>query len=175
MNINNLLFLVLTLQLISCQKEQKKPSWSENGNFNADMVSTTNPVKKIKGQTLYLPVYSNIPYHDELSGYNLSAFVAVHNTDFKYNIRITRVFYLNNDGILVKNFLPAAIIVLKPMGATNFFIPEQDTSGVGANFILEWESDSLVNEPLVESIMVSLTSGQGVTFTSTGKILNEVK
>jgi len=45
---------------------------------------------------------------------------------------------------------------------------------VGANFILEWMADSAVNEPLVETIMVSLTSGQGVSFLSEGKILNEL-
>lgn len=61
------------------------------------------------------------------------------------------------------------------LGAVNFFVPEKDQSGTGANFIIEWVSDSAVNEPLIESVMIGLTGAHGVSFRSTGKIVRKLK
>jgi len=131
-------------------------------------------VKKVRGQVLYLPVYSNIPYLKPGKQFDLSAFVAIHNTDFTHPIKITKVLYFDNDGKLVENYLSKDSVV-GPLGATNFFVPERDQSGTGANFILEWVSDTLINEPLIESVSVGLSNGQGVSFLSSGKILRELK
>jgi hypothetical protein len=163
----------MVLITFSCKKAPDK--LIPEGVFYADSLSIYNPVKLVRGQNLYLPIYSNIPHNEGQNFYDLSAFVAVHNTDLKNSISITKVYYFDNDGNLVKDFLKGEKIVLKALGATNFFIPSSDKSGIGANFIIEWKSDSLVNEPLIESVMVSLTSGQGVSFLSKGKILNEMR
>jgi len=121
-----------------------------------------------------LPIYSNIPYVEHDRKFDLSAFVAIHNTDFKNSIKIIKVLFFDNDGKLVENYLSKEAII-HPLGATNFFVPERDQSGTGANFIIEWVSDSLVNEPLIESVSVGLSNGQGVSFLSNGKILRESK
>lgn len=137
-------------------------------------IKLKNPVKRVRAQTLYLPVYSSIPFAEGKSFYGLSAFMAVHNTDFNKPIYVISVYYLDTYGKLIKDFLQSKVDTVMPMQTVNYFVPESDRSGVGANFILEWMADTAVNEPLVETIMVSLTSGQGVSFLSEGKILNEL-
>lgn len=170
-----LLLLGLVVAVLSCNKTPEMMDEAVNRSaFNPSVLKINNAARQVKGQTLYLPVYSNIPYYEGKSFYGLSAFVAVHNTDLKNSIRIVSVYYLDNDGNLVKDFLNGEEKIIKPLATTNFFVPESDRSGVGANFIVEWMSDSLVNEPLIESLMVSLTSGQGVSFLSKGKVINEV-
>lgn len=128
--------------------------------------------KCLHGQVLYLPVYSSIPKGEYHGYYDLSAFLAIHNTDMKNKIRITRVYYFNNEGQLVRNYLKE-VQTLNPLAATSFFVPIRDKSGTGSNFLVEWMADSLVNEPLVESVMLNLASGQGVSFISQGKVIRE--
>ena len=141
---------------------------------NTMLIKENNSMKKVRGQALYLPIYSNIPYFEHGRKFDLSAFIAIHNTDFNQTMKIIKVLFFDNEGKLVSNYLPKDTI-LQPLGAINFFVPEKDQSGTGANFIVEWVSDTLINEPLIESVMIGLTSGQGVSFLSTGKIIRELK
>jgi len=131
-------------------------------------------VNKVKGQVLYVPIYSNIPCRDNRRLFDLSAFLAIHNTDVKNSIRVTRVLYFDNDGKLVKEFTTQERI-LGPLGATTFFIPKSDQSGTGANFLIEWISDVAVTEPLVESVMVNCETNYGLSFLSKGKVIREMK
>lgn len=166
---------IAMLLLFSCNMKKAKSPWPQmHTKFDPSTLSLgkNNSVKQVHGQTLYLPVYSTIPYWGYERKFDLSAFVAIHNTDFANPIRVTKVLFFDNDGKLVANFLERDS-VLRPLGATYFFVPEHDQSGTGANFIIEWSSDSLVNEPLVESVMIGLTGGQGVSFLSTGKVVRE--
>jgi hypothetical protein len=156
------------------EMKQKLPHNQANFSPNNFLIKENNSAKKVKGQILYLPVYSNIPYRENNRLYDLSAFAAIHNTDFNYPLRISKVLFFGNDGKLVSNFLSKDTI-LQPLEAINFFVPDKDKSGTGANFIIEWISDSLINEPLIESVMIGLKSGQGISFLSTGKILRELK
>ena len=143
-------------------------------NPNDYRIGKNNSVKLIHGQVLYLPIYSTIPYHQGKEFTDLSAFLVIHNTDFYNLIKVTKVQYIDNEGNLVKDY-NANEVLLNPLSAKNYFVPSTDKSGTGANFILEWVSDSLVTEPLVESVIVGLTSGQGISFISTGKVLREIK
>lgn len=140
----------------------------------ATILPKSQPVKRIKGQVLYLPVYSAIPHTEGANQFALSAFMAIHNTDFHNRITIKYVYYFDTDGNLVKDFTNAQSISINPLATKHFFIPESDNSGIGANFIVAWQADSLVNEPLIESVMTGLTNGQGVSFLSTGKVLSEI-
>ena len=63
-------------------------------------------------------------------------------------------------------------VTLNPLESTRYVIPERDkTGGSGANFIVVWKSDKLVNPPIVESIMIGTKSSQGVSFTSRGRAI----
>ena len=166
---------LFALILFGCpEKESKKnlPQIQTKFDANTLIVKDNGTTKKVRGQVLYLPIYSNIPYFKHDIKFDLSAFVAIHNTDFNNRMIITKVLFFDNNGRLVSNYLKKDSI-LQPLGATNFFVPEKDESGTGANFIVEWYSDTLISEPLIESVMIGLTSGQGISFSSIGRIIRE--
>ena len=166
---------IFVLILSSCtEKEHRKERTLTKFDTSTFIVKESNNARKVRGQILYLPIYSNVPYSEHVRKYDLSAFVAIHNTDIKNTMKITKVLFFDNDGNLVSNYLKD-VTTLQPLGATNFFVPENDESGIGTNFIIEWVSDSLINEPLIESVMIGLSSMQGVSFSSTGRIIRELK
>jgi hypothetical protein len=163
------------LSTFTCSDEKpKKDLYMNHVEFdpNTLIVKEDSSAKKVRGQVLYLPVYSNIPYMERERKYSLSAFLAIHNTDLTNRMTITKVMFFDNDGNPVANYLERDSVI-QPLGSTNFFIPESDRSGTGANFIVEWVSDTLINEPLIESVMLGLSSGQGVSFSSVGRIIRE--
>jgi len=168
----------MLLCLFSCyEKEHHNISPAKaNSKFDSNtlLIKDKNSTKKVRGQVLYLPIYSNVPYFGYNRKFDLSAFVAIHNTDLRNTLKITKVLFFNNDGKLVADYLKKDS-VLQPLGATHFFVPEHDQNGTGANFLVEWVSDSLINEPLIESVMMGLASGQGVSFASSGRIIRELK
>lgn len=172
----NCLIIFIFLLTFSCKQKDIYETKIERNkcifNENNLLLTEKEHTKKIKGQLLYMPVYSNVPYFEPDRRLDLSAFIAIHNTDLQYQIKVTKVLYFNNSGNLVANYLMKDTVI-NPLGAADFFVPERDKSGTGANFLIEWISDSLVNEPLVETIMLGLSSGQGVSFSSKGKIIRE--
>lgn len=128
----------------------------------------------LTGQLLYMPVYSNIPYHIVgVSEFDMSAFVAVHNTDLMNPVRITKALYFDTHGKPVYDFLTEGPVELEPLATRDFYVPYEDKSGTGANFLIEWVSDKRVSEPLIESITISLKPNQSVAFLSRGKVIRE--
>jgi len=120
-----------------------------------------------------MPIYSNIPYQEK-QHYDLSAFLAIHNTDLTHQIKITKVDYFNTDGHRVKSFI-ASDRKINPLATVIFTISKQDQSGTGANFLVEWMADLPVNEPLVESVMKDLSGNLGLSFLSTGRVIREIQ
>jgi hypothetical protein len=73
----------------------------------------------------------------------------------------------------VRNYLEKPLR-LGQMGTVDFFVSESDTSGgLGASFLVKWKSATKVNEPVIEGVMAGTKSGQGISFTSRGKAINE--
>ena len=167
-----LLLLLLTIPVASCEKGERKASPTVA--FRVESLNVPEgDVKKVRGQVLYMPIYSNLPYMEK-KRYDVSAFLAVHNTDLKNQIKITNVAYLNTDGMVVKQFL-AKPRQLAPLATEIFTVSQEDQSGTGANFIIEWISDLPVNEPLIESVMTNLTGTTGLSFLSHGRVMRELK
>jgi hypothetical protein len=129
--------------------------------------------RKIRGQVLYMPIYSDLPYLENRN-FDLSSFLAVHNTDLKHQIKITKVTLFNTDGRVVKQYLSADRL-LAPFSTAIFTISKKDRSGTGANFLVEWMADEPVNEPLIESIMKDLSGNLGLAFLSRGKVIREIR
>jgi len=132
-----------------------------------------SPIKKIRGQLLYLPVYSNMPYQIDTVKFDMSAFIAIHNTDLISQICLTKVLYFNQNGKLVDDFLKKGNITIEPLATKDFYIPYEDQSGTGANFLVEWVADTLVNEPLIESVTLCLKPNNTMAVLSLGKIIRE--
>ncbi len=169
------LILLTIISLSSCTGKESPPSDGTAGQtFNPEVLKVADAgINKVRGQVLYVPIYSNIPDREN-KRFDLSAFIAIHNTDLKNRIKITKVLYFNNDGKLVKDFL-AAEHSLSPLAAMNFHVPQSDTSGTGANFLVEWLADTPVSEPLVESVMLNLEGNKGISFLSKGRVIREVR
>lgn len=137
------------------------PSFSLYADGNKDKLS--------KQQTIYVPAYSHIYSGDKESHFLLTVTLSIRNIDPNHQIKLTTADYYETQGKLLKKFIENPII-LKPLESLRYVIPERDKSGgSGANFIVEWESDNMVNPPIVETIMIGTQNQQGVSFTSRGQ------
>lgn len=119
------------------------------------------------GQTIYVPVYSHIYIGNRKKPFPLTATLSIRNIDPKYRIKITAVDYYGSQGKLLKKYVdkPAT---LNPLESLEYIIAEkEERGGAGANFIVKWKSDQLVNSPIVESVMVEHRG----YFTSRGRVI----
>src|SRR5574343_1222443 len=123
----------------------------------------------VKGQTLYLPIYSHMLYGNlgksgKASYVLLSSLVSIRNTDAKRPLRILSAKYFDTNGKLLGERVSAPVI-LPPLGTLELFVELNDASGgSGANFVIKWDADQPLNPPLVESLHVNMDGGKAVIF-----------
>ena len=170
-----IIIALLMVMLMACKNEDPKTTNNfPPVSFNQESLKIPDHGgRKIRGQVLYLPVYSNIP-HLKKQDYNLSAFLAIHNTDLNHQIKITKVDYFNTDGKFIKKFI-SSDQQINPLATMIFNIPKEDRGGTGANFLVEWMAAQPVNEPLIESVMKDLSGNKGISFLSQGRIIREME
>lgn len=126
------------------------------------------------GQTIYVPIYSHIYSGNREQPFYLAATLSIRNTDREHAITITAVDYYDSQGRFLKHYLEKPL-VLGAMATQRYVVPESDKSGgSGAKFIVAWHSDQPVAEPLIESVMISTKTQQGISFTSRGRVLDAV-
>jgi hypothetical protein len=126
------------------------------------------------GQTLYLPVYSKIWHGDRIVDGKypidrlVSALISIRNTSLKTPIRITSARYYSTEGKLLKEYLSKPATV-GPMGTLELFVERKESEGgSGANFIIQWESTTSTNPPIVEAVHADIRNGQqALTFITT--------
>ena len=125
------------------------------------------------GQTLYVPVYSEIPHGDQDRTINLTVTLSIRNADRKVTMTVQKVDYYNAQGQLVRSYVqePRAFPAL---AAVEFVIKASDRSGgISASFIVVWESETLCVPPVVEAVMISTASTQGISFSSQARVVEE--
>lgn len=116
-----------------------------------------------EGQTVYVPAYSHI-YSRGGEPHLLEITLSIRNTDPERGIRIMAVNYFDTRGTLVKNYLDS-VLELGPLETVEFLVDKQDTrGGSGANFIVNWNADEPVYEPIIEAVMVGLTKEYSISF-----------
>lgn len=124
-----------------------------------------------QSQTIYVPAYSHIYVGDRERPFLLTVTLSLRNVDTRHKVTLTAVNYYDTQGRLLKKYLPQPL-VLKPLESTRYVVPQQDkTGGSGANFIVEWKSEQMVNPPIVETVMIGAASQQGISFTSRGQVI----
>jgi hypothetical protein len=137
------------------------------------LTAAASPVAQSSGQTVVVPVYSHIFIGDRAAEFNLAATLSIRNVDPGRVLSVIAADYYDSAGRLLKRHLPAPV-VLKPLASTEVFIPESDTSGgFGASFIVRWVSETAVVPPVVECLMIGTRSGQGISFMSQGRVVQE--
>ena len=128
--------------------------------------------RQTKGQTVYVPLYSNIFVGDRAITWQLSALLGIRNTDPADPITISRVEYYDSDGKLVRKYLEKSEKI-NPMGSVYFFVKTSDSAGGwGANFLVEWKSEKEVSQPVIESLMTGLRGNHSVSFISPGRVID---
>ena len=168
-------WLVIAIALTSCA----------NQNFPQGREAATNPLSGLKkitvdqtkiatGQMIYVPIYSHI-YHNNSSNLtlNLSATLSIRNTDPTNSIAITSIRYYDTKGKFIRQYIDQPV-ELQGLAATNVFIQTDDViGGSGASFIIEWFAEQKVSPPVVEAVMISTASAQGISFVSNGRVLKQ--
>lgn len=136
----------------------------------------------VRGQTLYVPVYAEIFDADQNRTFQLTVTLSLRNTDRDQPIAITSLDYYNSGGDRVVAYLDQPI-QLGPLASTEVVIDSRmDRSanrsdvagGVGANFIVQWQSAAAVSDPVVEAVMISSASQQGMSFVSPARVVDEL-
>jgi len=131
-------------------------------------------MRLFRGQTVYVPLYSHIYSGDREQPFYLAATLSIRNTDRKHAITLAAVDYYDSEGIFLKHYLEKPL-PLNAMATKRYVVPESDKSGgSGAKFIVTWQSEQPVAEPLIESVMISTKTQQGISFTSRGRVLEAI-
>ena len=130
----------------------------------------TPGIEIVEGQTVYVPVYSHINA-DGGKRYLLETTLSIRNTDPDQPISIKSVKYFGTDGEMLREFVDGAM-PLAALATAEFLVEKQDVSGgSGANFIVQWDAEEPVYEPLIEAVMVGFAGPKGFAFTSPGRVL----
>lgn len=161
-----MVFLTVLL-LVSCKSEDYiEETTSESTIQLTDLDITT-------GQTIYVPAYSEMYIRRDRT-IDLAVTLTIHNTDFNNPIILTSVRYYDTQGQLLKEYLPESL-QLDPLASTDFFVDANEQSGgLGTNFIVEWVAEELVFEPIVEAIMLNTTNNQGISLTTPGRVIKQI-
>lgn len=132
-----------------------------------------DPPGMTRGQLLYLPVYSEIPFGDAAVTLPLAATISLRNTDPVHPIVIERVDYHDSAGRRVRSYLESPE-VLGPLAARHFFLKESDRDGgVSSSFLVAWRGDHPVNPPHLDAVMLTTRSQQGISFCTSARVLTE--
>jgi hypothetical protein len=126
-----------------------------------------------KGQTVYVPAYSNVFTGPRRLPFPLATTLSIRNTDLSSSFQVTSIGYYDTNGKLVRRYLERPF-TLGPLASSYVHIEEKDNSGgFGANFIVRWVADRVINAPIIECVMIGATSGQGISFVSPGQEIKE--
>ncbi len=135
--------------------------------------SVSSEIKSSKGQTVYVPSYSNVFTGPRMLPFQLATTLSIRNTDMSSSFQVTAIDYYNTSGKLIRRYLEKPFLV-GPLASYFVHIEEKDTSGgFGANFIVKWSSGRVMNTPIIECVMIGATSGQGISFVSASQEIKE--
>ena len=121
---------------------------------------------------VYVPVYSHI-YYQGGRPYPLETTLSIRNVDPAVPIFLESVQYYDTNGKLAKTDVDR-LIKLEPLETLEFLVEQRDSvGGSGANFLVRWLSDSSVNPPMIETVMVGTSASQGFSFARSGVEITE--
>lgn len=126
------------------------------------------------GQSLYLPVYSHLWYGDRTgrdhapSKSLVSVLVSIRNTSLKTPIRVYSARYYSTEGKMIREYLSKPVTIAA-MGTYELFVERKESEGgSGANFVIQWDSATATNSPVVEALHADIKSGNhALTFITT--------
>jgi hypothetical protein len=146
-------YLALLMLAYGCGESNEHPrSHYPNRNYHFVAVDRTSLKTVLK---YYVPVYSSIYGHTGKNEFLLSATLSIRNTGFADSIYVSKVYYYDSDGKLLKKYLDSTVL-LKPMASMEVVVTSDERKGgAGANFVVECLGTNIVNEPLIQTIMTT--------------------
>ena len=128
-----------------------------------------------QGQEIYVAAYCKVYYGLKGQSFPLVTTLLFHNTDPENPLEITSASYYNHEGALVAECLEQPV-KLAPLGAWEYLVKKPvETGSSGSCFVVRWQSQAKISPPIVESVMISSTGQQGISFSSTGRVIKELK
>jgi hypothetical protein len=135
--------------------------------------ATTGEIRLSKGQSVYVPAYSNVYSGPKKNPYQLATMLSIRNVDPAAGFKVSSIDYYDNDGRLIRRYLDKALTI-GPLGSSHIYLEEKDArGGFGANFIVRWGAERVINAPIIECVMIGATGGQGISFVSPGQEIKE--
>ena len=128
-----------------------------------------------KGETVYVSIYSHIFVGSgkRQVPYALSINLSIRNTDPNNAITIVKADYYDSNGNLIQKSLEKPV-VLPPLASTYLHLAQNDTSGDwGANYIIKWQAETEVNQPIIESLTHGVRGTHAISFVFPGKVIKE--
>ncbi len=134
--------------------------------------AAASQVKMVKGQTLYVPSYTSIMAGTH--SFDAKPVVFIHNADQNNPINLVRIDFYNTDGKLVEKYLQQPQ-KLQANAATRINVKERipGEEGSGAHFIIQWQADHKVVEPLVQTWFVGAVGTRGYSYTASPRVIQE--
>lgn len=151
------------------------PLWVLLGFFLALSVAEAGaraaPEERVRGQLLFLPVYSELPYGDRGAILKFRVLVDIRNLSRQANISLKQVDYVDDQGRRVRECLKSAR-TLGPLASERLEVLESDRSGGrSSGFMIEWRSAEPVLPPVIQAVMIFGAYNQGVGLLSEPKVL----
>lgn len=173
--------LSIALCNFSCKEGRPPDPRAAGGGFHAPqpadvehLLTLTSP-DSVVGELVYVPVYSSVVNRVGEREYYLTATLSIHNIHLTESIRVTDVNYYNTRGQRLRELVDAPLD-LGPLETKQFTIPRDDKSGgPGANFIVKWEAPHPSPSPLIEAVMISTLSQQGISFVTQGSVIRHLE
>ncbi|MCF8365707.1 MAG: DUF3124 domain-containing protein [Bacteroidales bacterium] len=168
------LFLLIMLMACNSTKDKQTQAVGMSGDYLEVSSEVFSNLLLVKGELIYVPVYSDIYGTDVNKKIKLSATLSIRNTDMQNQIIVSIVDYYDTHGKKIRNYLESPV-KLKPLQTVSYLVPYNEAEGgVGANFIVEWVSEQEVSEPVVEAVMIGTSSSLGISFVCQGKVLKYI-
>jgi hypothetical protein len=174
-----LAFLGSLLSIVACDPGAAPPGSQGTPVDNLPPApSSASPDREVPGprarsQTLYVPSYSHIYFRDAQRSLNLTTTLSIRNTSRDDSITLSTVDYYDSGGARVRSYVDAPRR-LAPLASTYVVVEQDDLrGGVGANFIVRWQAERAVPPPVVEAVMITTQSTQGISFRSSAQVLSE--
>lgn len=169
-----ILIILLSTFIFACNKKGNKQQ-----SFNIDKKTPVLEEKIAevwknikKGEIVYVPVYPRV-YTREGITHDLTVMLSIHNINLKKKIYVTSIRYYNTKGNLIRHYLKNPIS-LKPLETTYMVLLREDKAGgSGANALVEWISDDIVQSPLIEAVMISAKNQLGISISREGVVIHE--
>ncbi len=136
--------------------------------------SFAGDIQRWLNQTIYVPLYSHIYADDRYKDkpFALTATLSIRNTDPETGFILDAVDYYDSEGKKIQRYLKAPTAVNK-LASHRFVVRESNNQGgSGAKFLVHWHSETPISAPIVESVMIGTQMQQGISFISTGRVID---